>query len=425
MCKLTMSRCLMLLAVSVFSVESAVASTFYGLKTQNQRGTGMENTVLIEMESAPPQLVNAQTITLMGAGVFVEGLTMMTNGDLYAFVNLSRELSQPTGVNGAQLVSIDPATAQATPIGAPIANASINAAAFTMEDRLYAINVAQNQLIEVNPADGTVLSSVDASGLAFTDLRQGDIAFDSEDNAYVAISDHYSSNLAGGVYELDIATATLGPIIVTLPPASPNLAHANGLAFVDNDHGFITEESGSDEVVDIGPLTAPAVGSRFEIHQSIENLVGNAGSMDLAGMPNALTAEDDNVETPIDTPISGITVLDNDDQVLTGGMEEAAFLDPAFALSSAHGGTVTRNGDEIDYMPPAGFTGTDQISYQVCLPSGACDVAMISITVRAGEPPVTGNEAQQIPTLGGFGVLLLSLLTGLLGSGRAGRIGRG
>ncbi len=419
-----MNKAKLLLLLAVLLAQSAMATTFYGLRTNNAGGGYAEqDTVLITMASSPLAVEGAQPVTLAGAGVFADGLALTTDGRLFAFVNGDTDLSSPTGTGSAQLISIDPATAVATPIGSPLPATSINAAAFSMEDRLYAINVAQDLLLEVDPATGSVISSVDASGLAFTDLRQGDIAFDSDNNAYVAISDHYSAPYVGGVYALDLTTASLGATVIS---SLGLYSRINGLAFVDNNMGFFAEERGTDEVVAFGSLESPSLVAIVSIHETIAYLPTeshpNAGSMDLAGMPNAVMAEDDVVETTVNTPLTGIDVLGNDTQVLSGTLLETPYLDPAFVLTSMAGGVVSLNGDTIDYTPPADFVGLDFITYQVCLPSGDCEEATLTIVIGAAAALHAASDPHNVPTTGTFGLLLMSVLLGVLGARRTLRL---
>ena len=46
-------------------------------------------------------------------------------------------------------------------------------------------------------------------------------------------------------------------------------------------------------------------------------------------------------------------------------------------------GTVTINGLQVIYQPNTGFTGTDQFTYTICDPAGACDEATVTVIINA------------------------------------------
>ncbi|MCI0581368.1 MAG: tandem-95 repeat protein, partial [Chloroflexi bacterium] len=89
-------------------------------------------------------------------------------------------------------------------------------------------------------------------------------------------------------------------------------------------------------------------------------------------------AADDTAQTVRDVAIS-IDVLANDTdpnaEPLVVGRVDAA---------STQGGAVANNGADVDYDPPAGFSGTDTFTYDACDPGGLCDTATVVVLVEPG-----------------------------------------
>jgi hypothetical protein len=73
-----------------------------------------------------------------------------------------------------------------------------------------------------------------------------------------------------------------------------------------------------------------------------------------------------------------IHVLANDD-IIGGGIDIATL---AVTAEPVHG-TVMVAGENLLYEPAPGFVGTDTMTYQVCSAGGACDTAVVNVTVTA------------------------------------------
>jgi choice-of-anchor C domain-containing protein len=94
-------------------------------------------------------IISVATVTLNSANIDVDGLAMDNAGQLYAFiVNSSGTASQ--------LIRIDRDTAAATVIGPVLTGRDIRGAAFDHLGRLLAIDAAQDQLLQIDPASGQV-----------------------------------------------------------------------------------------------------------------------------------------------------------------------------------------------------------------------------------------------------------------------------
>ena len=98
-----------------------------------------------------------------------------------------------------------------------------------------------------------------------------------------------------------------------------------------------------------------------------------------------VVATDDVTNTQSGTPKT-IPVRQND--TVTGG----GVMDPnsVVKVTDPANGVVACTAGECDYTPNAGFTGTDQFTYKVCLAApnaGVCDEALVTITVSAAGGP--------------------------------------
>jgi hypothetical protein len=104
-------------------------------------------------------------------------------------------------------------------------------------------------------------------------------------------------------------------------------------------------------------------------------------------------AVDDVVVTPEDTPVT-TPVLGNDsdlDGVLVPG--SVSVVSPP-----AHGSTTVNPDGSITYTPDANYHGPDSYTYQVCDDDGACDAAVVTITVTdVNDPPVAVDDAVTTP----------------------------
>ncbi len=106
---------------------------------------------------------------------------------------------------------------------------------------------------------------------------------------------------------------------------------------------------------------------------------------------DAPVATDDSASTLEDTPvvISAADLLlndldaDGDSLIITG------------IASQPQHGTLSDNGDgSYTYTPAAGFFGEDNFTYTVCDPSGACDTAVVVITVTpVNDAPIAEDDS--------------------------------
>ncbi|MCB9297817.1 MAG: tandem-95 repeat protein [Lewinellaceae bacterium] len=117
-------------------------------------------------------------------------------------------------------------------------------------------------------------------------------------------------------------------------------------------------------------------------------------------------ANDDAATTEQDDPVS-VNVLANDSDPdgdpisppTCVGTDASAAMPAVCNGATTNGGTVTiLPSGEIYYVPPPGFTGTDQTTYVICDPGGLCDDAVITFTVNAdtNDPPVATDDTEVV-----------------------------
>ncbi len=103
----------------------------------------------------------------------------------------------------------------------------------------------------------------------------------------------------------------------------------------------------------------------------------------------APVARDDPATTAEDTPVA-ITILANDSDV-DGNLDPTTVT---ITTGPAHG-TVAVNPTTgvVIYTPAPNYTGPDQFTYRVCDSAGACDRAVVDITVTpVPDPPAAAND---------------------------------
>lgn len=108
----------------------------------------------------------------------------------------------------------------------------------------------------------------------------------------------------------------------------------------------------------------------------------------VTAQPDGPTANNDNSNTPLDTPVT-VNVqgndVDPDGDVLTT---------TNITVPAANGAAVINGNGTITYTPNTGFTGIDTFDYEVCDPSPLCDTATVSINVGvANNPPIAVDDS--------------------------------
>lgn len=109
-------------------------------------------------------------VTLDGSNIDVDGLALSPTYGLMAF--------QIVGADSL-LISIDPTTTQATEAGVVLEDRNIRGAAFDSADTLWAVDVENDVLLQIDPSNGAILGtplSLTLDGVPFDVSSQTDIA---------------------------------------------------------------------------------------------------------------------------------------------------------------------------------------------------------------------------------------------------------
>ena len=260
-----------LLAFCMFYPSSAKATVF-GLKSQAGGTYGsIAPTHLFSFAENGSNFIDS-ALTLNGYNMDADGLAFSYDYGLLAF-SLS--------VTGSTLISIDPATAEASILGSELNGIRIRGATFDQSGRLIVLDALNNKLLEINPVNGQVIGSPLALTLGDNsfDLSTGsDIAMQANGNFYLSSYE----NSSGNFYSLDISTGSL------------NLLHSEfnidssffgGLAFSANagvNDLFAYELNNSDDIFHFD------LGNSFSKTELIHHIIPqfNAGRGDLAAAPS-------------------------------------------------------------------------------------------------------------------------------------------
>lgn len=164
---------------------------------------------------------------------------------------------------------------------------------------------------------------------------------------------------------------------------------ANGAA----DRVLVESQSTQGACVVVGNMVqyTPSLGfdgqdsCQYEVCDSVSGSCDTAMVHVEVGTPSVPVANDDEVGTLVDTPVTS-DVLGNDEQA------ESLTLDVR-NTTDATSGTCVKDGDGVKYNPNAGFVGSDSCVYTVCVTgsNNACDTATLSIDVSAAP---TSNPTQ-------------------------------
>jgi hypothetical protein len=105
----------------------------------------------------------------------------------------------------------------------------------------------------------------------------------------------------------------------------------------------------------------------------------------VTAVPDDPIANDDDVATPEDTGVI-INVLANDVDPDAGTLSVSS-------ISDASNGSVTLNGNLVNYVPSTDFFGTDSFTYAISNSSGLTDEAIVTVTVTAvNDDPVANDD---------------------------------
>ena len=212
-------------------------------------------------------------VTRAGAAIDVDGLAANAAGDLWAF-----DLRHPGGTDattlGSTLIRLNKTNAQAQAVGAELLGRDIRGALFDLSDRLWAVDAASNELLQINAATGAVVAGSARS------LKLGGAPFDVSTFTDLAVATDRKLYLGD---EADLYTIDLWTGVLTWAGSSTGDEIA-GMAFSATggpDQMFTFDVAGADDllILDVSQPTLPRT-------VLIPNIYGdpnfNAGRGDLA-----------------------------------------------------------------------------------------------------------------------------------------------
>ena len=162
-------------------------------------------------------------VTVAGDSVPVDGLAIRDDGLLCGHVLVFAT---------SQLVVIDPATAVATPVGAPLAARRIRGAAFTPTGELLTVDAEQSALVEIDPETGLEAGPAvpfTLDGQPFAPGTSCDLAVDAAGLVLLCAGELT-------VYTVDRATGALGELFTdTVPGEDTSPLSGAGLAIGESE----------------------------------------------------------------------------------------------------------------------------------------------------------------------------------------------
>ncbi len=274
-------------AVALLCAASTAHGITYGLKSENyfNQPPGQYSgapTHLFTFREDGSQFTDLGELRLGGAGLDADGLAIGPGHGLLAFqlTEANDKLGHP---RDARLIAIDPTTATATPVGAWLTGRDIRGAVFDAADRLWAVDALGNELLEIDPTDGSVIAG-SAVPLALADVDTScDLAVDADGTFWLTSLDRVAG--ASVIHTLDPATGA-----VTAQHSDPGQGLV-GLAF--------SQAAGPDDLFafDVNMNSVPGLGDnddvfRYDVANAFARTVlhgnviqdFNAGRGDLAAL---------------------------------------------------------------------------------------------------------------------------------------------
>jgi hypothetical protein len=174
-------------------------------------------------------------------------------------------------------------------------------------------------------------------------------------------------NVTRGIRLLTVVSL-LGALLVIAVALAPSAEVTAAWEKMDVCHVTNVPEQGDGHVISIADPAWPA----HEAHGDKEIGEGATDDGDGTCHVSTLVAVDDEVPTPVDTPVT-IDVLANDVYI--------APVVVSLQVGPSHGLVGPWVDGTITYYPDPGFFGTDSFTYQICDTSGQCDTATVTIIV--------------------------------------------
>jgi hypothetical protein len=294
------------------ATASTAQAQIYGIKNASSGTPGISHSWLFSI--TPPavpvgQITNPLPFTKIHLGgavdnIWIDGLAIDTQDTLYAFVNSRHYVANPTTLNTADLVKINKTTGEAIKVDPAnqLADAMIVGAAFDMDGKLWAINYIGPKLLQIDPANGTVLDTKPVTGVTFGPTETVDIAFDINNNSYITVIDSiYSIDVGSGAVTSKLYTVPLS-LVQFAPGYLPSgTAFVGGMAFHRNGEVWFSQSRNRDSIIYGADISSTSLAAA---HLAVDNLdeaqTGNGGHTDLAARP---------IKVPTSVPVNNPAAL--------------------------------------------------------------------------------------------------------------------
>lgn len=275
-----MKRTALLLSVVAVLASAPAHATVFGVKSLAASSDGSEAPArLFSFEEDGSSFSDLGTITIGGGAVDADALAISQNHGLLAF---------QVGINGegdgSRLISLGGGAAAASVVGGILTGRDIRGAAFDLNDRLWVVDAASDELLQIDPSTGGLIGGPmgltiggSAANLGFNSI---DIAVRGDGSMMVV------NNKTG--YDLDVLTGALTQVFDHSTALYPELFSGGGKSYAGATFSqsgpagglFLYEINGQD---DIYRVDAPSFLTHTTVYPNILSSF-NAGRGDLASL---------------------------------------------------------------------------------------------------------------------------------------------
>lgn len=297
-------------AAALTLCASQAQATVFGVKTCGSGsaacgggevlgGGSLAPSRLFSFDEGTSAVTDIGSVQLFGQDIDVDALAQSSTHGLLGYQLIhttSGTNSIVANTPSSQLISIDTATAVATPIGG-IALRDMRGAAFDLSGNLWAIDTNNSQLVQINPLTGVEISSVNLSQTLSSTVV--DIAVRADGTAILSDLD--------SVFTLDLGTGDLTSLFdAGVAFALSGLAYSAAAAADDL---FAYEVNGGEDIYkfDVGNTFTPTL-LAANLIPTLDGGQFNAGRGDLAALVNPLAVSEPGTLVLIGLGLAGLGV---------------------------------------------------------------------------------------------------------------------
>jgi len=199
----------------VFSVGSQAQAAIFGLKSCGSGSPGVcssgnvPNSLppahLFSFEEDGSQFTDIGAVNIGGTEIDADGLALSSTHGLLGFELVKSGFSTV----GSTLISINPNTAVATPIGSNLNGRDIRGAVFDQFDNLWALDAQNDEVLQIDPATGSVVNtpiSLTLSGNLFNLSSVSDIAVKADVTFFIV---DFTNSSGSSIYTLNTGNGSL------------------------------------------------------------------------------------------------------------------------------------------------------------------------------------------------------------------------